>query len=291
MNEFYCIGGETIGALIDNYSKEELQNIVNNSFSIKDVVRKLGYSAESGKNSDTVKNRIKKYGIDCSHFNYNGRTKRNEENVFIKNSTASQQVLRRWYKRGNYTSYICSICGQEPYWNGKELTLILDHINGENHDDRLENLRWVCPNCNQQLDTTGFKKFQAQKVKCKKTHKKECKKECKKKRKKRNRRKTYKITKERKKYFCKRCGKEIGKTKNELCNSCYQTYKAENSKMKKHNVTRNRLKFEIRYFPFTTIAKFYGVSDKCIEKWCKKYNLPYHSKEIRKIPDEDWENI
>ncbi len=35
------------------------------------------------------------------------------------------------------------------------MTLILDHINGENHDDRLENLRWVCPNCNQQLPTTG----------------------------------------------------------------------------------------------------------------------------------------
>ena len=38
---------------------------------------------------------------------------------------------------------------------GKALTLILDHINGRNHDDRLENLRWVCPNCNQQLDTTN----------------------------------------------------------------------------------------------------------------------------------------
>lgn len=35
--------------------------------------------------------------------------------------------------------------------------MILDHINGKNKDDRLENLRWVCPNCNQQLDTTGFR--------------------------------------------------------------------------------------------------------------------------------------
>lgn len=264
MNEFYCIGGEIIRALIDNYSKEELQDIVNNSFSIKDVVRKLGYSTESGNNSETVKNRIKKYGIDCSHFIRQEMVKRNEENIFIKDSTACQHTLRKWYKKGEYTPYICSICGQEPYWNGKELTLILDHINGENHDDRLENLRWVCPNCNQQLDTTGFKKFQAKRTKKKKG---------------------------KKKYYCKECGKEIGKTKNELCNSCYQIYKAENGKMKKHNVTRNKLKFEIRYFPFTTIAKFYGVSNKCIEKWCKKYNLPYHSKEIRKIPDEDWENI
>ena len=37
------------------------------------------------------------------------------------------------------------------------MTLILDHINGKNHDDRFENLRWVCPNCNQQLETTNGK--------------------------------------------------------------------------------------------------------------------------------------
>jgi uncharacterized protein with PIN domain len=66
-------------------------------------------------------------------------------------------VLRFWYKKGNYTPYICSICGLEPVWQDKELTLILDHINGINNDDRLENLRWVCPNCNQQLDTTNGK--------------------------------------------------------------------------------------------------------------------------------------
>ena len=44
---------------------------------------------------------------------------------------------------------------------GSLLTLILDHINGSNHDDRLENLRWVCPNCNQQLETTGYKKYRS----------------------------------------------------------------------------------------------------------------------------------
>ena len=83
--------------------------------------------------------------------------KRTAANVFIENSTADQKTLRRHYFAGEYTEYKCSICGQEPIWNGKELTLILDHINGHNHDDRLENLRWVCPNCNQQLDTTNGK--------------------------------------------------------------------------------------------------------------------------------------
>ena len=72
-------------------------------------------------------------------------------------STINQKTLRRWYKKGNYTEYKCSICGLLPVWQNKELTLILDHINGLNNDDRLENLRWVCPNCNMQLPTTNGK--------------------------------------------------------------------------------------------------------------------------------------
>ena len=72
--------------------------------------------------------------------------------MFVENSTANQTTLRRWYEKENI-EYKCSICGQLPFWQNKPLTLILDHINGHNHDDRLENLRWVCPNCNQQLET------------------------------------------------------------------------------------------------------------------------------------------
>ena len=124
---------------------------------MKEVIDKIGYSTHSGSNNVTVKKRLQHYGIDTSHFVFQKGTSRCAENVFIENSTASQKVLREWYINGNYSPYKCSICGQEPFWNGAKLTLILDHINGKNHDDRLENLRWVCPNCNQQLPTTGFR--------------------------------------------------------------------------------------------------------------------------------------
>ena len=144
-------------AIIDNFSKEELQQIVESSSSMKEVIDKLGYATHSGSNNNTVKSRLEKYNIDISHFAIKKGIERNEGNIFIKDSTASQATLRRWYVKGEYTPYVCSICGQEPIWQGKELTLILDHINGCNHDDRLENLRWVCPNCNQQLDTTNGK--------------------------------------------------------------------------------------------------------------------------------------
>ena len=79
--------------LIDSYSKEELEIIVENSSSIKEVVSRLGYSTTSGRNHETVKKRIKEYGIDISHFN--NCIKRSPENIFVENSTANQTVMRR----------------------------------------------------------------------------------------------------------------------------------------------------------------------------------------------------
>ena len=111
-----------MAAIVDKYSKEELEQIVKQSNSIKEVVGKLGYQTFGGRNSETVKNKINKYNIDISHFSYTKGIERTEENIFIENSTASQQTLRRWYIKGQYTPYVCSICGQKPEWQGKELT-------------------------------------------------------------------------------------------------------------------------------------------------------------------------
>ena len=243
-----------MSALIDQYTKEELENIVKESHSLREVISKLGYSTVGGNNNITVKNRLEKFNIDCSHFTRQKSIERNEENVFIENSTASQQTLRRWYAKGNYTPYICSICGQEPLWQGKELTLILDHINGNNKDDRLENLRWVCPNCNQQLDTTGYKKIRTEQ----------------------------RLTK---KYYCIDCGKEISRNATR-CVECVNKKRIENTP-----ITREDLKQKIRIQPFTTIANEYHVSDNAVRKWCDKYNLPRRKQDIAKYSDEEWKNI
>ena len=93
---------------------------------MKEVIDKLGYSTHSGNNNIIVKNRLQKYQIDYSHFSpYQHVIKRNEKNVFMKNSTASQSTLRKWYLKGRYTPYKCSICNMEPFWQGKKLTLSL----------------------------------------------------------------------------------------------------------------------------------------------------------------------
>jgi hypothetical protein len=48
---------------------------------------------------------------------------------------------------------VCSICGLSPLWNGKELVFILDHIDGHASNNKRDNLRCICPNCDSQLDT------------------------------------------------------------------------------------------------------------------------------------------
>lgn len=143
-------------AQIDNFSIEELTKLTKESNSFNDLILKLGYTTRSGGNHNTIRNRLDKYNIDYSHFgSCLNSIERSVENVFIENSTATQKVLRHWYTKGNYSDYKCSICGMQPIWQGQPLILILDHINGCSNDDRLENLRWVCPNCNMQLPTTN----------------------------------------------------------------------------------------------------------------------------------------
>ena len=239
-----------------DFSDEDFSKIVKESNSFRELSRKLGYNSHSGDLMNMLKNRISELNLNISHFSTYGknRIERTEENIFIENSTANQSTLRRWYKKGNYTSYVCSICGQEPIWHGKDLTLILDHINGNNKDDRLENLRWVCPNCNQQLPTTNGKN------------------------------KTY----VKKKFFCIDCGKEISKG-SLRCIQCTAKYKTV--PLEKMPITREELKDLIRTTPFTKIGEMYQVSDNAIRKWCDKFNLPRKSSDIKKYTDEEWEKI
>ena len=91
--------------------------------------------------------------------------------------------------------------------------------------------------------------------------------------------------KQRKKYFCERCGSEITH-KAKLCAEC-----ARLISRKVDRPSREELKKLIREKPFTHIAKDFSVSDNAVKKWCIAYNLPSKKKDINAFSNEDWENI
>ena len=73
--------------------------------------------------------------------------------LFTENSNYSRGGIKKVILRDKLKKYECKICGIGPMWNDKPMPLILDHINGKNRDHRLENLRFVCSNCDTQLPT------------------------------------------------------------------------------------------------------------------------------------------
>ena len=79
--------------------------------------------------------------------------KKRDEEVFVANSSYVRHHIKSRILDGKLIEYRCACCGIGPEWQGKPMPLILDHINGVNNDNRLENLRFVCSNCDSQLDT------------------------------------------------------------------------------------------------------------------------------------------
>ena len=92
-------------------------------------------------------------GKEIGLTEYHASIRKSDAEVFVENSTYPRHKLKHRIIRYEMLEYKCQCCGIGPEWNGKPMPLILDHINGINNDNRLENLRFVCSNCDSQLPT------------------------------------------------------------------------------------------------------------------------------------------
>lgn len=115
-----------------------------------------------GSNFVRLKKRLSADGIDTKSIDETPGWKYASEKVarplheiLVKDSpfTSSLQKLKKRLVRAGLLKDECSECGSENSWNGKPLTLQLDHLNGDSCDFRLVNLRILCPNCHSQTPT------------------------------------------------------------------------------------------------------------------------------------------
>ena len=139
------------------YQKDNLTEIVKNSKSVSDVINKLGLRTAGG-NFKTIKNYIEIYKIDITHFETDELrivklkelSKENKIDlnlILVENSTYNRTSLKKRLIQEKILEYKCEKCLNIGKWIGENITLQLDHKNGIFNDNRIENLRFLCPNC------------------------------------------------------------------------------------------------------------------------------------------------
>lgn len=147
-----------------SFTDEELKIAVSKSINLSEVCKILSLY-KCGASYNVLNRHIVRLNLDTSHWSHEQKRekpfhKTPLEKLLVVNSSyggSTSHLKDRLLKEGllEYKCYNCGICE----WDGKPLSLQLDHINGDRYDNRLENLRLLCPNCHSQTETYGGKRF------------------------------------------------------------------------------------------------------------------------------------
>lgn len=153
-----------------SYTEADFRTAVASNRSISATLRALGTTTTGGAYTSFHRS-VARWDVDTTHFTgqagNRGRAfppKRPTSDYLIKSDGAHSvyahsTFLRRRLLRDGLLTNRCALCAQEPEWNNMPLVLQLDHINGMSWDNRLENLRILCPNCHSQQATSRGYRF------------------------------------------------------------------------------------------------------------------------------------
>jgi len=246
------------------YNKDNLEKIVKCSLSIAEVCRKLNMRPVGG-NYKTLKKHFRINKIDTSHFTGKGWNvgenyihygkKFTLPEILIKNSTYTSTVrLKIRLIESGLKQNKCEKCGLID-WNGQKISLHLDHKNGDNLDNRIENLRILCPNCHSQTKTYCNSKIKSSSSELRKKNYEN--------RINKSDTKNIKIKPKILKY-CE-CGKQI-KNNSKTCVNCY----AIKQRKVKDRPDKQILLQMVKETSFEAVGRKYGVSSNAVRKWIKK---------------------
>lgn len=215
-----------------------IENVIKESHSLRECMKKLNWNI-TGTNYNKIKKIIKENKINVDHFKDRKIgipyvKKYDISELLVENSEYSRGSLKRRLINENLLTYECSMCKNNGNWMGKKISLVLDHINGINNDNRLENLRFLCPNCNATTETFCGKNVKNSKYE--------------------------KINKK-----CS-CGNPIFTEHAENCVEC-----GKKKTRKTERPSYETLLIDINELGFSGTGRKYNVSDNSIRKWKRYY--------------------
>lgn len=216
------------------WNRAKLKAAINKNNNISDTLRSVGLAPHSG-NYRTFHKYKELWNLDTDHF-IKSKNRPKLEKLPLDKILVEGSWFNRWHLRNRLIEekileYVCEKCGISE-WNGEHISLHLDHKNGINNDNRLENLRLLCPNCHSQTPTYAGRNTKGPKK------------------------------------SCPDCGKEIAKVSN-FCVKC--VVKRRSYKTKIEWPPAERLKKMVQEESFVSVAKRLGVSDNAIRKRIAKY--------------------